>query len=102
MLLFGLQDSPINLQVSSRKLIFHREIFLLDLTAVRAVKSSAMNGTTLLTVSQAATELGLSRQTVQLMLEDRRIHGFILLEKWAIPESEVLRVKEERRQEKVA
>ena len=57
-----------------------------------------MNGTKFLTVSQAADELGISRQAVQLMIEDERIHALWLLEKWAIPESEVKRIKKERKQ----
>lgn len=55
-----------------------------------------MDGTKLLTVSQAATELDLTRQAVQLMIDDERIHALWLFEKWLIPESEVKRIKKER------
>lgn len=55
-----------------------------------------MNGTTFLTVAQAATELNVTRQAVQLMIEEQRIHALQILERWAIPVAEVKRIKKER------
>ena len=56
-----------------------------------------MNGTTFLTVTQAAEELGISRQAVQLMVDDKRIHALWIMERWAIPEAEVERIRAERK-----
>ena len=61
-----------------------------------------MNGTVFLTVAQAAEELGVSRQSVQNWIDEKRIHALWLLERWAIPQPEVERVKELRQQEKTA
>lgn len=61
-----------------------------------------MNGSTFLTVSQAAKELDVSRQAIQLMIQEDRIKAIWMLEKWAIPESEVTRIKKERKQSKAA
>jgi excisionase family DNA binding protein len=55
-----------------------------------------MNGTTFLTVAQAAKELNLTRQAVQLMIDEERIHALSILERWAIPVAEVKRVKKEK------
>lgn len=54
-----------------------------------------MNG--FLTVGQTAKRLGVSRQTVHQMMKDGRLRGAIwLLERWAIPEAEVERLKVSR------
>ena len=55
-----------------------------------------MTGTTFLTVAQAADELKLSRQGVQLMIDEGRLHALQILERWAIPAAEVKRIKKER------
>lgn len=56
-----------------------------------------------LTVGQAAKQLEVTRQTIHQMMKDGRLRGQIwLLERWAIPEAEVERVKELRQSESEA
>lgn len=54
------------------------------------------NGNGFQTVGQAAKEIGVSRQAINQMIHDRRIHAIWMLEQWAIPDAEVKRVKEQR------
>lgn len=48
------------------------------------------------TVGQAAKEIGVSRQAINQMIHDGRIHAIWMLEQWAIPDAEIGRVKEQR------
>jgi excisionase family DNA binding protein len=48
------------------------------------------------TVGQAASEIGVTRQAVNQMIHDGRIHAIWMLEQWAIHEAEIKRVKESR------
>jgi excisionase family DNA binding protein len=48
------------------------------------------------TVGQAAKEIGVSRQAINQMIHDGRIHAIWMLEQWAIPDAEVKRVREQR------
>lgn len=54
------------------------------------------NGNGFKTVGQAAREIGVSRQAVNQMIHDERIHAIWMLEQWAIPDTEVRRVKQQR------
>ena len=54
------------------------------------------NGNGFQTVGQAAKEIGVSRQAVNQMIHDGRIHAIWMLEQWAIPDTEIKRVKERR------
>jgi excisionase family DNA binding protein len=56
--------------------------------------------TGLLTTKEAARRLGLTRQAVQLMIQENRINAIWMLERWAIPETEVHRVRAARRARK--
>jgi excisionase family DNA binding protein len=51
----------------------------------------------LLTVSQTATELGITRQAVQQLIESKRLPAFWMLQRWAIPTAEVSKYKREKR-----
>ena len=53
-----------------------------------------MNG--FLTVTQAANLIGVHRQTVHDMIASKRINAVWMLERWAVPKSEVVRIKGER------
>lgn len=53
------------------------------------------------TVSQAATAVGVSRQYIQQLIDEGRVNAVWMLERWAIPESEVTRVKRERKRKQV-
>jgi excisionase family DNA binding protein len=48
------------------------------------------------TVGQAAKEIGVSRQAVNQMIHDGRIHAIWMLEQWAIPSAEIKRAKARR------
>ena len=61
-----------------------------------------MNGSTFLTVSQVAVELDVTRQAVQLMIQEKRIQAIWMLERWAIPATEVNRIKADRKQREKA
>lgn len=61
-----------------------------------------MSGTNFLTVSQVAEELDVSRQYVQQLIDSDRLKAFWMLERWAIPESEVERFKDERKEREKA
>lgn len=52
----------------------------------------------LLTVSQTATELGITRQAVQQLIDSKRLSAFWMLERWAIPATEISKYKREKRQ----
>lgn len=54
------------------------------------------NGNGFQTVGQAAKEIGVSRQAIHQMIQDKRIHAIWMLEQWAIPDAEIERVKEQR------
>ena len=70
---------------------------LLDFTFDKRVQFTSMNAA-FLTVAQAAEELGVTRQAVQLMIQDERISAEWMLERWAIPATEVARIKKQREQ----
>lgn len=55
------------------------------------------NGNGFKTVGQAANEIGVTRQAVNQMIHDKRIHAIWMLEQWAIPSTEVKRVKDQRK-----
>lgn len=46
-----------------------------------------------LTIAQAAERLDVSRQTIHNMIADGRLTAIWLIEKWAVPQSEVARAK---------
>ena len=48
------------------------------------------------TVGQAAKEIGVTRQAINQMIHDGRIHAVWMLEQWAIHVAEIKRVKEQR------
>lgn len=52
----------------------------------------------ILTVTQAADCIGVSRQYIQVLIGKGQIKAFKMLERWAVPQSEVMRVKGERQQ----
>jgi len=54
--------------------------------------------TDFLTVSQAATKIGITRQAVQQLIDSERLRAFWMLERWAIPATEVSKYKREKRQ----
>lgn len=54
--------------------------------------------TDFLTVSQAASKIGITRQAVQQLIESKRLPAYWMLERWAIPASEVAKYKREKRQ----
>lgn len=54
------------------------------------------NGSGFQTVGQAAKEIGVSRQAINQMIHDGRIHAIWMLEQWAIPDAEIKRAKEHR------
>lgn len=54
------------------------------------------NGNGFQTVGQAAKEINVSRQAINQMIHDGRIHAIWMLEQWAIPDTEVQRVKGQR------
>jgi excisionase family DNA binding protein len=57
-------------------------------------KASNANG--FKTVGQAAKTIGVTRQAVNQMIHDGRLHAIWMLEQWAIPDAEIERVKENR------
>ncbi len=56
----------------------------------------------ILTVSQAADFIGVSRQYVQILIGKGEIKAFKMLARWAVPESEVERIKGKRAKKKRA
>ena len=50
----------------------------------------------LLTVSQAATEIGITRQAVQQLIESGTLDAEWVLERWGISATEVKRYKREK------
>lgn len=54
------------------------------------------------TVGQAAKEIGVSRQAINQMIHDGRLHAIWMLEQWAIPSAEIQRVKEQREKQSAA
>lgn len=54
------------------------------------------------TVGQAAKEIGVSRQAINQMIHDGRLHAIWMLEQWAIPATEIQRVKEQREKQSAA
>ena len=50
----------------------------------------------LLTVSQAATEIGITRQAVQQLIESGTLNAEWVLERWGISATEVKRYKREK------
>ncbi len=50
----------------------------------------------LLTVSQAATEIGITRQAVQQLIESGTLEADWMLERWGISATEVKRYKREK------
>jgi excisionase family DNA binding protein len=54
--------------------------------------------TDFLTVSQAATKIGITRQAVQQLIESKRLPAYWMLERWAIPASDVAKYRREKRQ----
>lgn len=54
------------------------------------------NGNGFQTVGQAAKAIGVTRQAVNQMIHDGRIHAIWMLEQWAIPDTEIKRVREQR------
>lgn len=46
-----------------------------------------------LTVSQAGREIGITRQAVQQLIESKRLYAVWMLERWAIPTTEVRKYK---------
>lgn len=54
------------------------------------------NGNGFQTVGQAAKAIGVTRQAINQMIHDGRIHAIWMLEQWAIPDTEIKRVKEQR------
>ena len=54
------------------------------------------------TVGQAAKAIGVSRQAINQMIHDGRLHAIWMLEQWAIHEVEIQRVKEQRESEQAA
>lgn len=53
-----------------------------------------------LTVSQAADEIGITRQAVQQLIDSERLYAVWMLERWAIPAAEVKKYKREKEQKK--
>lgn len=49
-----------------------------------------------LTVSQAAHEIGISRQAVQQLIDSERLYAVWMLERWAIPTTEVKKYKRDK------
>jgi excisionase family DNA binding protein len=49
-----------------------------------------------LTVSQAADEIGITRQAVQQLIDSERLYAVWMLERWAIPAAEVKKYKREK------
>ncbi len=60
------------------------------------------NGNGFQTVGQAAKEIGVSRQAINQMIHDGRIHAIWMLEQWAIPDAEIKRVKDRREKQSAA
>lgn len=54
------------------------------------------NGNGFQTVGQAAKEIGVTRQAINQMIHDGRLHAIWMLEQWAIPDTEIKRVKRQR------
>jgi excisionase family DNA binding protein len=52
--------------------------------------------TSFLTVSQAAASIGVTRQYIQQLIDSEKIQAEWMLERWAIPLTEVNRIKRER------
>jgi excisionase family DNA binding protein len=50
--------------------------------------------TGLLTTTQAAQRLAITRQAVLYMINDKRINAVWMLERWAIPVTEVTRLRQ--------
>lgn len=55
-----------------------------------------MSSSSFLTVSQAADLIGVSRQYVQQLIDGEKIEAEWMLERWAIPMTEINRIKRER------
>ena len=60
----------------------------------RAIIRSLMEN--YLTVSQAATELGITRQAVQQLIDSERLKARWMLERWAIPATVVRKYKRKK------
>lgn len=60
------------------------------------------NGNGFQTVGQAAKTIGVTRQAVNQMIHDGRLHALWMLEQWAIPETEIQRVKQQRQKRAAA
>jgi excisionase family DNA binding protein len=54
------------------------------------------NGNGFQTVGQAAKVIGVTRQAINQMIHDGRLHAIWMLEQWAIPDTEIKRVREQR------
>lgn len=54
------------------------------------------NGNGFKTVGQAAKKIGVTRQAINQMIHDGRLHAIWMLEQWAIPDTEIKRVKDQR------
>lgn len=52
--------------------------------------------TNFLTVSQTAEKLSITRQAVQYLIENKRLQAFWMLERWAIPATEVAKYRRKR------
>lgn len=67
------------------------------------MKKENKNGNgTYLTVGQAAKTLGVSRQAVHQMINDKRLSAIWMLERWAIFDAEIERVRKLRESEAAA
>lgn len=60
------------------------------------------NGNGFQTVGQAAKVIGVSRQAINQMIHDGRLHAIWMLEQWAIPDTEIKRVKQQREKQSAA
>jgi excisionase family DNA binding protein len=69
--------------------------FLIDFAGVKGAQCRTTM-TDFLTVSQAADKIGITRQAVQQLIESKRLPAYWMLERWAIPSSEVARYKREK------
>src|SRR5688572_29444971 len=73
------------------------DYFLVDFATAKGAQCATTMTDPLLTVSQTATELGITRQAVQQLIDSKRLSAFWMLQRWAIPAAEVSKYKREKR-----